>query len=74
MTDWIDIDQWSRCAEMARPGHVFEVTNAEGKRMFTPCVVPLQTPWDWRSPPLRFRLAPEPKPEHSSPIPPPRRR
>ena len=69
MTDWIDFDQWKHCAEMARPGYVFEVTNAEGKSMMTPCVIPLQAPWDWTSPPVRFRLVPESKPRHSSPIP-----
>lgn len=60
--------------ELAQPGVIFEIGNAEGKSLFTPCVMPLPpTPFDRKSPPLRFRAVPEPAPEHSAPIPPPKR-
>jgi hypothetical protein len=39
--------------------------------LLTPCVVPLEVPFDWRSPPLKFRLVAEPEPRHSDPIPAP---
>lgn len=74
MSDWIDFDQWKNCARMERPGYVFEVRNAAGDSLFTPCTHPLQTPSDWTSAPVRFRLVPEPEPRHSAPIPGPRQR
>lgn len=73
MGDWIDFDRWPECVEMERPGIVFEVVNADNQSLFTNCVVPLETPFDWTSAPLRFRAIPEPKPRHSSPIPKPSR-
>lgn len=74
MSEWLEIEQWRRCAEMARPGILFEIGNAEGQSLFTPCVQPLPAaPFDWRSPPTRFRVVAEPKPERSSPLPKPRR-
>jgi len=52
---------------------VFEIRNADGRTMLTPCVRPLPpAPFDWRSPPLQFRAVAEPQPERSAPIPPPR--
>jgi len=73
MSEWISIAQWNDCAKMARPGIVFEIRNADGRTMLTPCVQPLPpAPFDWRSPPLQFRAVAEPKPERSAPIPPPR--
>ena len=73
MSDWIPIDEWQRCVDMARPGIVFEIRNAEGQRLTTPCVVPLpQMPFDWKSPPLQFRAVTEPVPEHSNPLPAPK--
>jgi hypothetical protein len=74
MSDWIDFDQWKDCARMERPGFVFEVENADGHRLLTPCTHILQLPWDWQSAPVRFRLATAPKPRHSQPIPEPQKR
>lgn len=72
MSDWISIDEWYRCREMARPGIVFEVRNADGQLLTTRCVVPLpEAPFDWKSAPLEFRAVPETKPQHSEPLPPP---
>ena len=72
MSDWIDIEQWSECVRMERPGIVFELRNAEDLRLFTPCVMPLpQVPFDWQSPPLEFRPVLEAPAQHSSPIPAP---
>lgn len=70
MSEWMAIAQWHDCAKMAKPGIIFEIRNAEGQSLFTPCVptVP-QKPWDWKSPPLMFRAIAEPKPQHSEPIP-----
>lgn len=70
MSEWIDFSEWAHCARYARPGYVFEVANAEGKTMLTPCQHPLQQPWDWASGPVRFRLAPQQAPRRSTPIPP----
>ena len=58
---------------VASSGIVVEVVNADNQSLFTTCVVPLETPFDWTSAPLRFRASPEPKPRHSSPIPQPSR-
>ena len=46
MGEWIAIAQWDKCLGIARPGIIFEVSNAEGRSLFTPCVVSL--------PPLPF--------------------
>ena len=73
MSEWIAIAQWEKCLELARPGVIFEISNAEGKSLFTPCVVPLPSvPFDWKSAPVRFRSIAEPRPQHSSPLPAPR--
>ena len=72
MGEWLAISDWERCVEMARPGIVFEIRNAEGLSLFTPCVVPLpEIPFDWTTPALEFRAIVEGAPEHSAPIPPP---
>ena len=71
MSEWIDFDQWKNCARMERSGFIFEVANAEGLSLLTPCVQNLQMPWDWKSKPVRFRVVESPKPRHSSPIPKP---
>ena len=72
MGEWIAIAQWEKCRELAQPGIIFEIGNAEGKSLFTPCVVPLPAmPFDWKSAPVRFRAVAEPAPERSSPIPSP---
>jgi hypothetical protein len=60
---------------MERPGIIFELRNADGLSLYTPCVFPMpQPPADWNSPPLEFRAIPEPVPIHSSPIPEPQAR
>ena len=72
MSDWMVIAQWDQCRALARPGIVFEIQNVEGQSMFTACVAAVPAaPFDWTSPPTRFRAVVEPKPEHSTPIPPP---
>ena len=72
MVDWIPIDQWVQCVELERPGIVFEIRNAEGLSLFTPCVTPLpEMPFDWKQPALEFRPVPQPPAEHSSPLPEP---
>jgi len=73
MGEWLAIEQWERCVEMARPGIVFEMRNAEGLSLLTPCVpgVPIK-PFDWTSPPKEFRAVAEPAPEHSTPLPAPK--
>jgi hypothetical protein len=72
MAEWLVFDQWKECAELERPGFIFEVSNAEGHSLFTPCMTPLQLPWDWKSGPVRFRLVEAQKPRHSTPIPAPK--
>lgn len=73
MSDWIDIQYWERCSEMARPGIVFEIRNAEGESMLAPCTEAVPSaPFDWKSGPLHFRAVVEPKAEHSNPIPKPK--
>jgi hypothetical protein len=73
MGEWIAMDQWHQCAQMERPGIIFEIRNAEDQALFTRCVVPLPpVPFDWKSQPLRFRAIPEPKATHSTPAPPPK--
>lgn len=72
MAEWIAIEQWARCAELARPGIVFELRNSEGLSLFTPCVSPLPAvPFDWKSAPVAFRPVPEAPPRHSTPLPKP---
>jgi len=74
MGEWIPIDQWDLCAEMARPGIVFEIKNGEGLSLFTPCVTPMPPmPSDWRSMPVQFRAVAEAPPRHSEPLPKPPR-
>lgn len=74
MGEWIAISQWQECERMAGPGVVFEIRNAEGLSLFTPCTVPLPPmPFDWKSVPVRFRAVAEAAPEHSAPIPAPKR-
>jgi hypothetical protein len=73
MDHWIPIQRWSECAQMVRPGFVFEIQNAAGQSMWTPCTSRLTPPLDWRTAPVRFRLVREAAPEHSSPLPAPRR-
>ena len=71
MSEWMSIAQWQECVNMARPGIIFEIRNADGQSLFTPCIVSVPTmPFDWKSPPVQFRAVAEPRPEHSTPIPP----
>ena len=68
------IAQWHECVKLARPGVVFEIRNAQGQSMLSPCVQPVpQAPFDWTSPPLRFRVVAAERPRHSSPMPAPKR-
>jgi hypothetical protein len=70
MGEWFAIALWQQCTQMAKPGVVFEVRNAEGQSLLTRCVQPLPVPpHDWRSPAKEFRAIPEPRPEHSAPAP-----
>jgi hypothetical protein len=72
--EWMAIAQWHECERLKRPGIVFEIQNAEGLSLFTQCTpaVP-QVPFDWRSPPVRFRAVVQERPRHSEPIPAPKR-
>ena len=73
MGEWIAIALWQHCAELAKPGIVFEVRNADGQSLLTPCVQPLpKAPFDWTSPAKEFRAVPEAPPEHSAPLPAPK--
>ena len=73
MGEWIAIAQWEQCVEMARPGIVFEIRNAQGQIMTTECVQPLPPPpFDWKSPAVDFRAVEETPPRHSTPMPPPK--
>jgi len=70
LTEWYPIAEWDRCGELARPGFVFEIRNADGLSLFTGCSAAIPpAPWDWKTPPLEFRVVPETPPERSTPIP-----
>jgi hypothetical protein len=70
MSDWIDIAQWDECHDLARPGIVFEIRNAEEQSMITRCTAAVPAaPFDWKSAPLKFRAIVELPPQHSQPIP-----
>lgn len=71
MSEWIDFSNWAECKAMERPGYVFEVVNSEQLSMLTPCIIPLETPFDWESLPLKFRMVEEAPPRHSAPLPAP---
>lgn len=72
MSDWLAIAQWNECAKFAQPGIIFELRNAEGQTMLSPCVLPLPpAPASWSSPAVVFRTIPQPKAQHSNPIPTP---
>lgn len=74
VTAWMPIAQWNDSRALAKPGVVFEIQNADGETMLTSYVVPMPAaPFDWKSPPLQFRVVVEPAPRHSDPIPSPRR-
>ena len=67
--DWISMDQWARCAELSRPGIVFEIRNVEGLSLFTPCVMPPpEAPFDWTLPLFEFRPVAEEPAEHAGPM------
>ncbi len=70
MDGWLPMENWPECRRLEKPGIIFEVQNAEGASMFLQCVVPFPgQPWDWTSPPQRFRAVPLRKPTPTSPIP-----
>lgn len=70
MSEWIDFSRWEECTAMQRPGYVFEVVNSEAQSLLTTCTLVLPVPFDWSSPPAKFRLVPELAPRHSTPMPP----
>jgi len=70
--EWIAIERWSECQQLARPGFVFEIENGKGQSLFTQCGPILSLPFDWSAAPVRFRLVREAPPELSAPIPPPK--
>lgn len=73
--DWIPIDEWIRCAELERPGIVFELRNSEGQTLLARCGVDLpEVPFDWTSPPMAFRPVGEAPAVHSGPLPEPVKR
>jgi hypothetical protein len=73
MSEWMAIARWQECQELARPGIIFELKNAEGQSLFTPCVPQVPAvPFDWKSAPVVFRAVAAPKPQHSTPMPPPK--
>jgi hypothetical protein len=75
MSEWMAIAQWHECEKMTRPGVVFELKNAEGRTMLSPCVAQVPAkPFDWKSPPVMFRAVDAPKPQRSTPMPPPKNR
>lgn len=46
----IAIAQWHAGEKMARPGIVFELRNAEGLTMLSPCTAQVpEKPFDWKS-------------------------
>jgi hypothetical protein len=70
MDAWLPMDRWPECRALEKPGIVFEVQNADGDSMVLACELPFPgAPWDWRSPPIRFRAIGLPKPRPTSPIP-----
>ncbi|MGE3528175.1 MAG: hypothetical protein AB7G54_01970 [Methyloceanibacter sp.] len=70
MSDWIDINQWDYCHELARPGIVFEIRNAEEQSMIAHCAASVPSaPFDWKSAPVKFRAIVELPPQLSQPIP-----
>ena len=70
MSEWMAITRWIECEQMARPGIVFEIQNAEGLSLITPCTATMPAmPFDWKSAPTRFRAIAEPPPRRSDPIP-----
>ena len=74
MSEWLPMERWPQCIELQRPGIVFELQNAAGQSLFTPCVSAPFIPADWTNPPVRFRAVVEAPPERSAPIPSPTER
>ncbi len=72
LNDWRPMQDWRQCVQLARPGLIFEIRNAEGLSLFAECSeTPPAAPWDWKSPPVEFRPIAEPTPRHSTPMPKP---
>lgn len=69
MCEWIDFALWHQCEAFARTGHVFEIANNDGQTLLTECVEQVELPYDWKSPPLRFRVVEDAAPVHSNPLP-----
>ena len=74
MGEWTPIEEWPDCPRLERPGIVFELRNRDGQSLVTPCVATVpELPFDWTSPPEKFRAVPEAEPVHSAPLPEPQR-
>lgn len=71
---WYDFSKWDQCRSMERPGYSFEIENAEGMKLWTPCTPVVELPFDWKSEPQRFRLVKMVQGEHSTPMTPPSNR
>jgi len=73
MSEWMTIAQWHECEKLSRPDMVFEIRNAEGQTMLTPCTAQVPAkPFDWKSAPTMFRVVEAPRPQRSTPMPPPK--
>ena len=68
---WMSMERWPASAAMERPGYVFELENRYGMTIQMHWDEEIILPFDWTSPPLRFRLIVEAEAERSGPIPPP---
>lgn len=67
MLECIDFIHRQDCNAMERPRHVFEVLNASDQHKLTPCIGPLEVPFDWSALPINFLIVPEQQPRHSVP-------
>lgn len=68
--EWIDFIHWQECKAIERPGYISEVVNADDQHILTTCIAPLKVPSGWVTSPVKFRIVPEQRPRHSTPLPP----
>jgi len=59
MDEWIAIERWAECQQMARPGFVFEIRNGAGQSLLAGRGPLLSQPFDWSAGPVRFRMVRE---------------
>ena len=72
MGEWIAIAQWDKCLGLARPGIIFEVSNAEGRSLVhTVCGVAATAAVRLEIAPVRFRVVPEFRRSTRRPLPEP---